>query len=168
MRIGGRTWIGARPRDSGTWLTYLFPLPLPLPLLGGERITVWRATSRSPTTRSSRQSTHAPCGEDSRDNGKKLWFEIDRAKTERDALATLSKRTQALVRAYVSTRPATVSEAPIFVTRRGAEYTKNSLGKDFRVIRKLLFPGDTRQLQDMRRTGAVEAQSGGADLSVIS
>ena len=99
--------------------------------------------------------------EDSRDNGTKLWFDIDRAKTGRDALATLSKRTQALVRAYVSMRPATVSsEAPIFVTRKGVAYTKNSLAEDFRDIRKMLFPGDTRQLQDMRRTGAVEAQSG--------
>lgn len=106
---------------------------------------------------------------DSRDDGTKLWFEVDRAKTGRDALATLSKRTQALVRAYVSTRPPSVSQAaPIFVTRRGAAYTKNSLAEDFRDIRKLLFPGDTRQLQDMRRTGAVEAQSGGADLAVIS
>jgi hypothetical protein len=106
---------------------------------------------------------------DSRDNGTKLWFEIDRAKTGRDALATLSGRTQALIRAYVVTLPDNlVPTAPIFMTRRGAAYTKNSLGKDFRNIRKLLLPGDKRQLQDMRRTGAVEAQSGGADLSVIS
>jgi hypothetical protein len=54
------------------------------------------------------------------------------------------------------------------MTRTSAAYTKNSLADDFRDIRKLLFPGDTRQLQDMRRTGAVEAQSGGTDLSVIS
>ena len=107
--------------------------------------------------------------EESRDNGTKLWSAIDRAKTGRDALATLSKRIQALVRAYVSTCPATVlPEVPVFVTRRGAAYTKNSLAKDFRDIRKLQFPGDTRQLQDMRRTGAVEAQSGGADPSIIS
>lgn len=33
--------------------------------------------------------------QDSRDDGLKLWFEIDRAKTGRDALATLSRRTQA-------------------------------------------------------------------------
>lgn len=54
------------------------------------------------------------------------------------------------------------------MTRRGAACTKNSLADDFGDIRKLLFPADTRQLQNMRRTGAVEAQSGGADLSVIS
>ncbi len=106
---------------------------------------------------------------DSRDDGVKLWFEVDRAKTGRDALATLSRRTQALIRAYVANLPKNLlPTAPIFMTRTGAAYTKNSLAKDFRDIRKLVFPEDTRQLQDMRRTGAVEAQSGGADLSVIS
>ena len=45
------------------------------------------------------------CLRDSRDDGMKLWFEIDRAKTGRDALATLSLRTQALIRAYVATLP---------------------------------------------------------------
>lgn len=107
--------------------------------------------------------------QDSRDDGLKLWFEIDRAKTGRDALATLSRRTQALVRAYVATLPDNIlPTSPIFMTRRGAAYTKNSLAKDFRDTRNLVFPEDTRQLQDMRRTGAVEAQSGGADLSIIS
>ena len=107
--------------------------------------------------------------EDSRDDGLKFWFQIDRAKTGRDALATLSRRTQVLIRAYVATLPDNLlPTAPIFMTRTGAAYTKNSLAEDFRAIRKLLFPGDTRQLQDMRRTVAVEAQSGGADLSVIS
>jgi hypothetical protein len=107
--------------------------------------------------------------QDSRDDGLKLRFEIDRAKTGRDALATLSRRTQALIRAYVATLPDNISPtSPIFMTRTGAAYTKNSLAKDFRDTRNLVFPKDTRQLQDMRRTGAVEAQSGGADLSVIS
>ena len=138
--------------------------------LAAEVPRLWPASSRSPTTRNSRRSTRARLRlEDSRDDGLKLWFEIDRAKTGRDALATLSRRTQALIRAYVATLPDNLPPtAPIFMTRTGAAYTKNSLAKDFRDIRKLLFPGDTRQLQDMRRTGAVEAQSGGADLSVIS
>ena len=92
-----------------------------------------------------------------------------RAKTGRDALATLSRRTQTLIRAYVATLPDNLlPTAPIFMTRTGAADTKNSLAEDLRDIRKLLFRGDTRQLQDMRRTGAVEAQSGRADLSVIS
>lgn len=58
--------------------------------------------------------------------------------------------------------------APIFRTRRGVPYRKISLSEDSRAIRKIVLPGDKKQLQDMRRTGAVEAQSGGADLSVIS
>jgi hypothetical protein len=74
-----------------------------------------------------------------------------------------------LIRAYVAPLPDNLPPtAPIFMTRTGAAHTKNSLAEDFRDIRKLVFPGDTRQLQDMRRTGAVEAQSGGADLSIIS
>jgi hypothetical protein len=66
---------------------------------------------------------------------------------------------------YVSTRPVTASpSAQVFVTRRGSEYTKNSLAK----ISERSAGFCMRQLQDMRRTGAVAAQSGGADLSVIS
>jgi integrase len=107
--------------------------------------------------------------EDSRINGGKLWFELDRSKTGREAVGTLSLRTQALICAYVDTLPVELHpSAPIFRTRRGVPYRKNSLAEDFRAIRKIVLPGDKRQLQDMRRTGAVEAQSGGADLSVIS
>jgi hypothetical protein len=105
---------------------------------------------------------------DSRNDGRKLWFDLTRA-TGREALGTLSLRTQALISAYVDAGPADLHpNAPLFRTRRGVPYQKNSLAEDFRDIRKVVLPGDRRQLQDMRRTGAVEAQSGGADLSVIS
>ena len=71
----------------------------------------------------------------------------------------MSRRTQALIRAYVATLPNNLlPTAPIFMTRTGAAYTKNSLAKDFRDIRKLVLPGDTRQLQEVRRTGAVEVR----------
>lgn len=74
-----------------------------------------------------------------------------------------------LVRAYVSALPVTfVPSAPIFLTRRGVACRKNSLSEDFRDIRGLVLPGDARKLMDMRRTGAVEAQSGGADVGAIS
>jgi hypothetical protein len=120
-----------------------------------------------PATRTDRRTLPASRGQSGQ--WTTLWFEIDRAKTGRDALATLSQRTQALMRGYVATLPSNLlPTAALFMTRTGAAYTKNSLAKDFRNIRRLLFPCDTRQLQDMRRTGAVEAQSGGADLSVIS
>lgn len=107
--------------------------------------------------------------EESRDDGMKIWFERDRAKTGRAAVGTLSRRTQALVRAYLASLPAEyIPSAPIFLTRRGAGYTKNSLVADFAVVRAIVFPGDTRRLMDMRRTGAVEAHSGGADTGLIS
>ena len=68
--------------------------------------------------------------EDSRSDGQKLWFDVERAKTGRGALGTLSRRTQALVRAYVAMLPADfLPSAPIFLTRRGAAYRKNSLAR---------------------------------------
>src|SRR5262249_7410 len=39
---------------------------------------------------------------------------------------------------------------------------KDTLGDDFRDVREVVFPGDTRRLMDMRRTGNVEAVTGGA------
>src|SRR5690606_41757693 len=47
-------------------------------------------------------------------------------------------------------------------------YSKDTLGDDFRTVRELVFPGDTRQLLDMRRSGAVEAAAGGADPLALS
>jgi hypothetical protein len=38
----------------------------------------------------------------------------------------------------------------------------DTLGDDFRDVRECIFPGDTRRLMDMRRTGNVEAVVGGA------
>ncbi len=55
--------------------------------------------------------------EDSRDDGMKLWFQIDRAKTGRDALATLSRRTQALIPASLPGHP-----APHGLTRHTARH----------------------------------------------
>lgn len=62
-------------------------------------------------------------------------------------MGTLSRRTQALVRAYVATLPGNLSPAaPLFTTCTGIAYTKNSLAEDFRDIRKFVLPGDTRQV----------------------
>jgi len=41
-------------------------------------------------------------------------------------------------------------------------YSEDTLGDDFRDVRQVVFPGDTRRLMDMRRTGNVEAVAGGA------
>ncbi|PJN93772.1 hypothetical protein CNY89_18495, partial [Amaricoccus sp. HAR-UPW-R2A-40] len=68
---------------------------------------------------------------DSRTDGVKLWFELARAKSGRSAHGTVTRRTEALVRAYAATLPDDyLTTAPLFLTRRGAVYTKNSLGDD--------------------------------------
>jgi hypothetical protein len=98
---------------------------------------------------------------DSRQDGNRDWFEMARTKTGRAGVATLTKATERLVRAYLKELPADqVAAAPIFRTRTGAAYKKNSLGKDFRDVRAAIFPGEKRQLQDTRRTAASEAVAG--------
>jgi hypothetical protein len=43
-----------------------------------------------------------------------------------------------------------------------APYTKDKLGRDFREVRSAVFgPDERRQIQDMRRSGTVEAFAGG-------
>ena len=107
--------------------------------------------------------------EQSRTDGHRVWVEVGRAKTGREALGTLSARSAALARAYLAALPADLlPAAPIFRNRSGTPYTKNSLAEDFRTIRSLVFPGDGRKLMDMRRSGAVEALAGGADTGALS
>lgn len=102
-------------------------------------------------------------------DGVRVWFEIDRTKTGSPVFATLSRRTATLVQGYISTLdPDYLASAPIFLNRSGRMYSKDTLGDDFRTIRSLLFDGDTRKLMDIRRTGAVEALTGGADAGALS
>lgn len=120
-------------------------------------------TSFSPVD--ARQLTFAQ----SRTDGRRTWFEVDRAKTGRGALGTLSRRTEAVLRAYVGALPVDLHpSAPIFRNRSGTPYTKNSLAEDFRDIRAIVLPGDDRKLMDMRRSGAVEAMAGGAEGGALS
>jgi len=66
------------------------------------------------------------------------WFDVARAKTGCAALATLSRRSDRLLQAYLvelGARPA--GTAPIFRNRSGRPYSKDTLGDDFR------FPGGT-------------------------
>jgi hypothetical protein len=53
-------------------------------------------------------------------------------------------------------------DQPFIRNRSQHVYTKDTLGDDFRDVRQVVFPGDTRRLMDMRRTGNVEAIAGGA------
>jgi hypothetical protein len=97
-----------------------------------------------------------------RQDGLGTWFATDRTKTGRAALATLSRRTTAILDAYLGKLGAEpLGSTPIFRNRSGAPYSKDTLGDDFRAVRTLVFgQTETRQLQDFRRSGAVEALAG--------
>lgn len=92
------------------------------------------------------------------------YFETARAKTGKKAFATLTRATDAALDAYVASLPgAPIPSAPILRNRSGAPYTKDKLAADFRRVRSAIFTAaETRRLQDMRRTGNVEAALGGA------
>jgi hypothetical protein len=100
----------------------------------------------------------------SRTDGRQVWFEVERAKTGRAAIGTLTRRSVAVLSAYLGLLPiGLLPSAPIFRNRSGSAYTKNKLAEDFRAIRTIVFPGDDRKLMDMRRSGAVEALVGSVD-----
>lgn len=99
------------------------------------------------------------------------WFALGRAKTGRDAVLTLSCRSERLLGWYLdqtfgSAEP--IGSMEIFRTRRGAAYRKNSLAEDFRDVRKIVFPGDERKMLDFRRSGSAEAVAGGVEGTVLS
>jgi hypothetical protein len=109
-------------------------------------------------------------------------FFLDRAKTGRAAAGTLTPWSEAILAGYLeSLGVELLDHAPIFRTA-GSEpgpkggrrwlpvpYTKDKAEKDFALIRTEVFgKAETRQLADMRRSGAVEADAGGttdADLA---
>lgn len=92
------------------------------------------------------------------------YFVTQRGKTGREAIGTLSGRGLAVLEAYLAKLGAKpVGTAPLFRNRSGQPYTADTLGDDFRDIRTLVFPGDTRQMVDIRRSGAVEALAGEAE-----
>lgn len=109
-------------------------------------------------------------------------FLIDRTKSREAAFGTLSPRTRRLIEAYIDDLGVTLLEdAPIFRTRGfipnasggrprvAVPYRKDSLVADFATVRLLVFGADEkRRLMDMRRSGAVEANAGGAAVEAIA
>ena len=84
-----------------------------------------------------------------------------RAKTGRAAIGTISRRTERLVSAYLDKLGTKrLPDAILFRNRSGNPYRDDTLGDDFAAVRELVFPGDTRRLMDMRRSGVVEAIAG--------
>lgn len=108
-------------------------------------------------------------------------FKVDRTKSGKTAIGTLSAGTQALLKAYVDGLPFTLHpDMPIFHTR-GAEpgpkggrprapvpYTKDTLSKDFRKVLALVMPGEDRKVMDFRRSGAIEAVAGDVDMAALA
>jgi hypothetical protein len=117
-----------------------------------------------------------------RNDGHGSVFSLARAKTGRPAAATLSRWSEAILDAYLDKLGVTLHNAtPLFWTRGGLStakggrpwpprpYNSDRLGIDFRHIRALVFgPHDQRQIQDMRRSGAVEAMRGDASPTKLS
>ena len=94
-------------------------------------------------------------------DGRGPLFFVDRAKTGKAAIGTVSKRTERVLNAYIQSLGVELhDDAPIFRNRSGAPYSKDTLGDDFRAVRAIEFPGDSRKLMDFRRSGAVEAAAG--------
>jgi hypothetical protein len=108
-------------------------------------------------------------GQQAREYAGAIFF-LDRAKTGRAAAGTLTKWSEAILRAYMASRGTDLHpDAPIFCNRSGGLYTKDTLGDDFREIRsEVLGREERRTLADMRRSGAVEGSAGGASPSDTS
>lgn len=116
------------------------------------------------------------------DAGGDWGFLIKRGKTGEDAFGLISARTRRLIESYLAGLDYTIhDDAPIFRTqgfapgakggrpRISVPYQKNSLVDDFAEVRRLAFgPKERRRLMDMRRTGAVEANAGGASVEAIA
>jgi hypothetical protein len=114
-------------------------------------------------------------GQRAYDKGGSLFF-LDRAKTGRAAAGTLSPYAAAILETYIRTLGFDLLDsAPLFRTagsepgqkggRRWAPqpYSKDKLEKDFAAARALVFgPAERRQLADLRRSGHVEGDAGGA------
>lgn len=90
-----------------------------------------------------------------------------RAKTGRAAIGTVSKRTEQVVSEYLAGTER-LPDVVLFRSRTGSPYQEATLAHDFADVREIVFPGDSRRLMDMRRSGAVEAIAGGADAMGLS
>lgn len=116
-------------------------------------------------------------------DGSGALFLVDRAKTGRPAIATLTRRSERILRTYVAQLGFELhADAPLFRTRGRTEsgakggrpwaprpYTKDKLADDFALIREQVFgKTERRTLADFRRSGVVEATAGGAAAEQIS
>ena len=103
-------------------------------------------------------------------NADGAMFFTARGKTGVPVGGALSDRALAALQAYIARLGAELhGEAYIFRNRSGAPYSSDTLGDDFRDVRRLVF-GDreNRTLADFRRSGAVEAIAGDATPAALA
>jgi hypothetical protein len=81
-----------------------------------------------------------------------------------EAIGTLSRRTEALIKAYLAGLGTNLlPDSPMFRNVAGTSYSKDALCRAFRKNLVEVFPGDKRKLMDFRRSGAIEAHAGNVD-----
>jgi len=92
------------------------------------------------------------------------YIKIVRQKTGKQALPYLSRDLVSAIERYVDSLDFDIGiEAPILRMRSGVPYsTKDTFSQDFRNVRKLTFENDKRTFKDIRRSGNLEADLGGA------
>lgn len=94
------------------------------------------------------------------------WYlHRERTKTDKEAFAALSDGLAQDLIDYMDGQPFEYTdETPILRQRNGNAYrSKDTLGDDFRDVRKAIDPEEKRQLLDIRRSANVEADAAGAD-----
>ena len=98
-------------------------------------------------------------------------FFTERGKTGTPVGGILSTRSLAVLSAYLERLGVELhGDAYIFRNRSGAPYSSDTLGDDFRDVRAVEFGGLERRTigHDFRRTGAVEAITGGAKAEEVA
>jgi hypothetical protein len=98
-------------------------------------------------------------------------FFTERGKTGKPAGGILSTRSLAVLSAYLEKLGVELhGDAYIFRNRSGAPYSSDTLGDDFRDVRTIEFGSLERRTigHDFRRTGAVEAITGGAKAEQVA
>lgn len=92
-----------------------------------------------------------------------------RAKTGRKTHVALSVSTHRALSTYAQSLESNpVNSLRVIRQRRGAPYAGCvPFGRDFRLVRNVLFPGDDRKFMDIRRSGNVEADVASADKATM-
>jgi len=97
-------------------------------------------------------------------------FFAERSKTGKPVGGALNDRALAAIQAYLERIGIQLhNEAYIFRNRSGAPYSKDTLGDDFRAVRRAAFgERERRTLADFRRSGAQEAITGDATPAALA